>query len=100
MSKELVADLPKREQGGGALFWDISEDPLNKGHYKTLLQTLEEKAKTFNPDAFVSNSFGRCKFDNCSFSFKSVAESERHYKHGMEISNPTSFNSSPDLATP
>ena len=81
MTAELVADLPERKKGKGALFWDIQEDPNNVNHYKTLLQTLDEKAE-FNPDSFISNRFGRCKFDSCSFTFKSTVESERHYKHG------------------
>ena len=77
MSKDLVADLSSREEGNGALFWDISEDPDNQGHYKTLLQTLKEKKK-FSPDAYIQNEFGRCRFQSCSFTFKSTVEAERH----------------------
>jgi len=79
-SEEVLKDLPRKDLSGGALFWDLKEDSNNEGHFRTLLETLTLNDQ-FKPDSCVPLPFQRCKEKNCSFSFTSTAEAERHLKH-------------------
>jgi len=82
-SDQFWSCLPNKKKGG--LFFDCEEDTQHPGHYRTLLDLLEDISEvTIKPDGQFTE-VKRCEVRGCLYSFKSDQDAQRHCRlaHGI-----------------
>ena len=81
-STRLWSALPSKKSGG--LFYDCQEDVNKPGHYRTLLDLLNEKDLKIKPDG-IFPEMEKCQEKNCFTTFKSRKDGERHSRLAHNI---------------